>query len=402
MSQQSSCHVMVKPTGSVCNLDCDYCFYLEKEHLYPERNKDYKMSLEMLDMYIKQYIEAQDAPEVVFAWQGGEPTLMGVDFFRRAVELVKKYNVDDKKVIHTLQTNGLLINDEWCQFFKENEFLIGISIDGPQELHDAYRVTRSGKPTHHKVMTAIECLKAFRVEFNTLTVINNINVEKPLEVYRFLKDIGSRNMQFIPLVERKSKQPNKDGLYLIDPDYDQAADMTPHSVDSDKFGLFLNAVFGDWLINDVGDIYIQFFEHTLAKWAGEISNLCHFAEECGSAFAMESNGDVYSCDHYVYSEHMLGNIHAQTIKDINLSEKNKKFGSNKAKLCLDCSSCDYKFLCNGGCPKYRILQTNNVDLKKNYLCSSYKMFFKHSEPYMVAMHELIKRGLPVETIKNLL
>ncbi|EHK2924883.1 anaerobic sulfatase maturase [Vibrio parahaemolyticus] len=402
MSQQSSCHVMVKPTGSVCNIDCDYCFYLEKEHLYPERNKDYKMSFETLEIYIKQQIEAQDTPEVVFSWQGGEPTLMGIDFFKHAVELVKKHNVEGKKVIHTLQTNGLLINDEWCQFFKENEFLIGVSIDGPQYLHDVYRVTRSGKPTHKKVMEAIECLKTFQVEFNTLTVVNNINVEKPLELYQFLKEIGSRNMQFIPLVERKSKQPNKDGLYLIDPDYDQAADITPHSVNPDKFGLFLNTVFGDWLINDVGDIYIQFFEHTLAKWAGESSNLCHFAEECGSAFAMESNGDVYSCDHYVYSEHKLGNIYTQTIKDINLSERNKKFGSDKSKLCSDCNNCKYKFLCNGGCPKYRILSTFDGDFKKNYLCSAYKKFFKHSEPYMVAMYELIKKGLPAETIKKLL
>lgn len=402
MSSQKSCHIMVKPTGSICNLDCHYCFYLEKENLYPERNKDYKMSLSTLELYIKQYIEAQDTPEVIFAWQGGEPTLMGIDFFKQAVKLVKKYNINNKKVIHTFQTNGLLIDDEWCLFFKENEFLIGISIDGPQELHDYYRKTRSKKGTFYKVMEAVDCIKRHNVEFNTLTVVNNINVEKPIELYHFLKSIGSKNMQFIPLVERKSKEPNKDGLYLVTPDYDREADLMPYSVNPEKFGNFLNAIFGQWLINDIGHIYIQLFEHTFAKWNGQSSNLCHFSEVCGSAFAMENNGDIYSCDHYVYSEHKLGNIHKKSIKDINLGSGNEVFGVNKKRLCLDCIECQYKFLCNGGCPKYRIMPTSYNDFNKNYLCLAYKMFFKHSEPYMVAMQELVKRGFAPETIKQLL
>ncbi|MGI9874016.1 anaerobic sulfatase maturase [Vibrio chagasii] len=402
MRQNDSCHIMVKPTGSVCNLDCDYCFYLEKEKLYPERNKDYRMSIDTLEKFIKQHIEAQGAPEVIFAWQGGEPTLMGLDFFEIAVKLVSKHNIKNKKITHTFQTNGILINDDWCKFFKINNFLIGLSIDGPEELHDHYRKSRTGRTSFSKVMKAISLLKKYRVEFNTLTVVSDANQDSPLEVYRFLKNLGSKHMQFIPLVERKSRQPNRDGLYLVSPEYDQESTILPHSVAPHKFGNFLNIIFGEWLIEDIGNIYIQMFEHTFAKWVGEASNLCHFSETCGSAFAMESNGDIYACDHYVYSENKLGNINYKSIKNINTSEDNKLFGSNKKNLCDDCQKCKYKFLCNGGCPKHRILPSTINSPNKNYLCQAYKSFFSHSEPYMMALQELVKRGLPPETIKTLL
>lgn len=308
-----SCQVMVKPTGSVCNLDCKYCFYLEKEKLYPDRKNHYKMSEETLELFIRQQIAAQDIDEVIFAWQGGEPTLMGIPFYRKAVEFQQRY-CGGKTIVNTFQTNGILINDDWATFFREHDFLVGVSIDGDAALHDEWRVTRSGKPTHEKVENAVRCLAQHDVEFNTLTVVNRTNMHHPVQVYRYLKSIGSRYMQFIPLVERCGENG------LAQPQ-DKHIAMTPWSVDSLQFGQFLNAVFDIWIREDIGDIGIQLFEQTLAAWCGLPPQVCVFAPTCGSAFAMEMNGDVYNCDHFVYPQFKLGNIHQKTLRQMNQANK---------------------------------------------------------------------------------
>lgn len=388
----SSCHVMAKPSGSICNLDCEYCFYLEKEKLYPERNKNWKMDDATLEAFIKQQIEAQDGEHVDIAWQGGEPTLMGIDFYKKAVEYSKKY-ANGKQIHHGFQTNGILINDEWSEFFKLNNFLIGISVDGPAELHDAYRVNRSGKGTHEKVMQGIACLKKHGVPFNTLTVVNNLNAQQPKTVYRFLKSIGSEYMQFIPLVERRTQQGDDNTLQLIHPDQDLESSVTSWSVPSWQYGEFLNQIFDDWLIADVGRIYVQTFDSTLANWCGQPSGICIFSPTCGNALALEANGDLYSCDHYVYPEYKLGNIHDISIRDLNRSDSAVEFGQDKlTRLTPDCQACEFKFACHGGCPKHRFTLSPKAFPHHNYLCKGYFHFFSHSAPYMAAMRDLIKQN----------
>ncbi|WP_036817315.1 anaerobic sulfatase maturase, partial [Photobacterium sanctipauli] len=368
----SGCHVMAKPTGSKCNIDCTYCFYLEKEKLYPDRSSDWMMDDTTLDLYIQQQIEAQSGDEVIFAWQGGEPTLRGLAFYQSAVELQNRYK-GTKKVINTFQTNGLLIDEKWCTFFKANQFLIGISIDGPAELHDAYRVTRSGKPTHHKVIAAINLLKQYQVEFNTLTVVSNINVKEPLRVYQYLKQLGSRHMQFIPLVERKAEQETADGLTLLNPERKEAVSLCQWSVDAKAFGAFLTSIFHEWVRKDIGQVWVQMFENTFALTCDQPAQICVFAPTCGSAFALEANGDVYSCDHYVYPEHKLGNLHQTTLKAINHSKENLHFGQAKqSTLSIDCQQCEYRSLCNGGCPKQRFSLSSAGKPEHNYLCAGYK------------------------------
>ncbi|MCG7585604.1 anaerobic sulfatase maturase, partial [Photobacterium sp. OFAV2-7] len=324
----SQCHVMAKPSSSVCNLDCDYCFYLEKENLYPERKKNWRMSDETMEAYIRQNIEAQDTVDVDFSWQGGEPTLLGLDFFKKAVELQQKYK-KNHRIHNAFQTNGVLIDEEWCKFFKEHNFLIGISIDGPAELHDNYRVNRAGRPTHAKVMESIALMKKYGVEFNTLTVVNNENVKYPEKVYDFLTSIGSTFLQFIPLVERKAAQVTEDGLQLVNPNYDQEATVTPWSVPSKEYGEFLNRIFDRWIKKDVGRIFVNIFDNTLATWCKEPANLCTFSETCGHAFALEANGDLYNCDHFVYPEHLIGNIHDTSIRELNQDDKAITFGQGK-------------------------------------------------------------------------
>ena len=398
----NNCQVMAKPSSSICNLDCTYCFYLEKEHLYPDKNKNWKMDNETLRLYIKQQIEAQSANEVIFSWQGGEPTLLGIDFYKKAIELVNEFNVENKKVTHTFQTNGILINDEWCHFFKDNNILVGISIDGPEELHDKYRVNRSGKPTHKKVIFALNLLRQHGVEFNTLTVVNDVNVKHPEKIYRYLKSIGSNNIQFIPLLEQEAKIADKNGLLLIYPEQNIDSEITEWSVNAKEYGEFLKRVYSIWVHYDIGDIYIQMFEHTYSAWLSGQSQMCHFSETCGSLFALESNGDVYNCDHYVYPEHKLGNIHEIKIKEMNSSDQNIEFGLNKKKTSKDCETCKYDFLCYGGCPKHRIIFSSNGIKNHNYFCESYYAFFSYSEPFMVAMKELVNRGYPAKKLKELL
>lgn len=355
------------------------------------------MSDEMLELFVKQHIAAQDVDDVIFAWQGGEPTLMGLAFYRRAVELQQRYAAG-KTIINTFQTNGILIDDAWARFFRQQDFLVGISIDGDAALHDEWRVTRAGKSTHANVARAIQCLLRHAVEFNTLTVVNRTNVHHPLQVYQFLKSIGSRYMQFIPLVERRSAS---DHSMLATPSDKQAAVM-PWSVESLAFGEFLNAIFDVWLRQDIGDIGIQLFEQTLAAWCGLPPQVCVFAPTCGSAFAMEMNGDVYNCDHFVYPQYALGNIQNTTLRAMNNSEQNLRFGDEKRRtMAQECHSCPWQFACHGGCPKHRFLPADSGPFAQNYLCAGYQAFFAHTAPAMKAMKALYEKGISPSEIKSL-
>lgn len=394
--QTKSCQVMIKPTGSVCNLDCKYCFYLEKEMLYPDRKANYRMSDDMLELFIKQHIAAQDVNDVIFAWQGGEPTLMGLAFYRRALALQQRYS-GGKTIINTFQTNGILIDDEWAIFFKQHAFLVGVSIDGDAALHDEWRVTRSGKPTHGKVEQAVKCLVRHGVEFNTLTVVNSTNMNHPVRVYDYLKSIGSRYMQFIPLIERSAEE---GGIGLAQPE-DEQTRMMPWSVDSLQFGHFLNAIFDVWVRNDIGDIGIQMFEQTLAAWCRLPPQVCVFAPTCGSALAMEMNGDVYNCDHFVYPKYKLGNIQDSPLRAMNNSEKNRQFGEDKRRtMAQECDSCSWQFACYGGCPKHRFLPSISGKRNHNYLCAGYKAFFSHTAMTMNAMKTLYENGFSPVEIKS--
>lgn len=398
----SGCRVMAKPSSSVCNLDCEYCFYLEKEHLYPERKRNWRMSDDTLEEYIKQQIAAQDIDEVTFSWQGGEPTLLGLDFFRKAVELQKKHK-KQSVVNNAFQTNGILINDEWCQFFKENNFLVGVSIDGPGNLHDKYRVNRSGKPTHAKVMEAITLLKKHGVDFNTLTVVNAANAKHPERVYEFLTQIGSTYLQFIPLVEQRANKPTEDGLTLIHPNLDQNYEVTEWSVSPADYGNFLSKIFDVWVRKDVGRVFVNMFESSFSAWCGEPTGLCVLSPTCGHNFALEANGDLYNCDHYVYPDHLIGNLHKQSLREMNNSEKAKAFGRDKHdKLTKQCKQCSFRFTCNGGCPKHRFITSKTGEPRHNYFCEGYEAFFKHSMPYMQTMRNLLSQGRPAVEIMLLL
>ena len=331
-------HVMTKPIGPICNLDCKYCFYLEKENLYPG-TASWAMKLDLLERYIRQYIQAQPTESVSFAWQGGEPTLLGVDFFRRAVALQAQY-AGGKTIHNALQTNGTLLDDHWAEFLAEHRFLVGISIDGPAELHDFYRVDKGGAPTFHKVMRGLAVLKKHKVDFNTLTVVNRHNSAHPLRVYRFLKEIGSGFMQFIPIVERKTGAPRADGLVLIQPSFAGAAEVTDWSVEPRAYGEFLARIFDEWVRRDVGRYFVQHFDVALESWMGLPASLCVFSPTCGSALAMEHTGDVYSCDHFVYPEHKLGNIAETDLEVMVQSAQQQAFGNHKLdslpRMCREC------------------------------------------------------------------
>ena len=391
-------HVMAKPTGPICNLDCKYCFYLEKENLYPgERN--WAMSPEVLESYIRQYIQAQTAPTITFAWQGGEPTLLGIDYFRRIVELQRKY-ADGRNIANVLQTNGVLLNDHWAEFLAANRFLVGISIDGPRELHDCYRVNKGGRPTFDSVMAGIGHLKKHGVDFNTLTVVNRKNSYHPLEVYRFLREIGSGYMQFIPIVERIASSPGPDGLHLIRPNFKNSAQVSEWSVEPLQFGKFLCAIFDEWVRRDVGSSFVQIFDVALESWFGMPQGLCVFRESCGMALAVEHNGDLYSCDHFVYPENKLGNIMQSPMESLVGSPQQRRFGTAKRNtLPRYCRECEVRFACNGECPKHRFLTTPDGEPCLNYLCAGYKLFFNHIAPYMEFMAEELKNdGAPANVM----
>lgn len=391
-------HVLAKPIGPICNLDCKYCFYLEKEVLYPQAEK-WAMREEVLESYIRQYIEAHDTPTVNFAWQGGEPTLLGVDFFRKVVALEQRY-ANGKQITNGFQTNGVLLEDAWGAFLSENNFLVGLSVDGPRELHDAYRVDKGGRGTFDRVMRGMHVLKQHKVEFNTLTTVHRANAEHPQAVYRFLKEQGSGYMQFIPIVERVASQKTADGLQLVSPDFEQAAQVAPWSVEPRQFGRFLCTIFDEWVRADVGRYFVQIFDESLQMWAGMESSLCVFRRRCGSALAVEHGGDLYSCDHFVYPENRLGNIMDSPLASMVASGAQQEFGAAKeTTLPRYCRECEVRFACNGECPKHRFIKTPDGEPGLNYLCAGYKMFFRHIDPYMRFMAaELSQRRAPANVM----
>jgi uncharacterized protein len=367
---------MLKPRGAICNLDCSYCYYLAKELLYP--GSRFRMASDLLEDYTRQYIEAQRVPEVTFAWQGGEPTLMGLDFFRLAMQFQQKYQRPGMHIQNTLQTNGTILDDEWCSFFREHHFLIGLSLDGPRAMHDAYRVDKGGKPTFDRVMEGVAMLKKHGVEFNILTTLHAANVDHPSEVYHFLRDeVGTQYMQFIPIVEPE-KETHLQGEDAV----------TNRSVTARQYGDFLIAIFDEWVRRDVGRVYVQIFEVALAAWVGAPKGLCIFEETCGAALAMEHNGDVYSCDHFVEPTYKLGNLKQRPLLAMVNSQQQHQFGQAKRDtLPRYCRECPVLFVCNGGCPKDRILSTPDGEPGLNYLCEGYKAFFTHIDRPMRRMAE---------------
>jgi serine-type anaerobic sulfatase-maturating enzyme len=386
----SGFQVMTKPIGPICNLDCKYCYYLEKEQLFPQQ-KHWQMQEHLLEEYIKQNFAAQEVPVVSFAWQGGEPTLLGVDFFQRVVALQKKH-ANGKSFENALQTNGTLLDDEWCQFFVGNNFLIGISIDGPEHLHDQHRLDKNLRPSYRHVMQGIKLLKKHQVEFNTLTVVNQDNVQYPIDIYRFLKDIGSRHMQFIPVVERSSLSKENGKLDFSAPHELNNLQVTDWSVGAEQYGQFLCDIFDVWIRKDVGRFFIQIFEVALQSWLGMQQSLCVFRETCGSALVLEHNGDIYSCDHFVYPEYKLGNIANDTLRTLVFSDNQQAFGQAKyEKLPKYCMNCEVRFACNGECPKHRFVNTPDGETGLNYLCAAYKQFFTHIKPYMEFMSDQIRQ-----------
>jgi uncharacterized protein len=399
-------NVLTKPIGPICNLDCTYCYYLEKEKLYGSKER-YRMADDLLESYIRQYIEGQAIPEIHMAWQGGEPTLLGVDFFRRVVEIQKTF-ANGKQITNALQTNGTLLDDKWGEFLKKNNFLIGISIDGPAELHDKYRLDKQQRPTFNAVMRGIEILKKYAVDFNTLTVVNSANQDHPLKVYDFLKGIGSRHLQFIPLVERLPDHAAKTlGLdHALPPDGDDLGveKVTHWSVGASKYGEFLNAIFDYWVRRDVGRIFVQLFDITLSKMVSGTGGLCIFEETCGASLAIEHNGDLYSCDHYVYPQYRLGNINETPLADLVGSEQQYKFGDDKRDTLPGyCRQCEVRYACNGDCPKHRFAVTPDGEPGLSYLCPSYKAFFTHTMPYFDAMAQAIAgRRAPAEIMSLVL
>ena len=391
-----SFHVMTKPTGPLCNLDCKYCFYLEKEHLYPGRT-EWAMPPDVLESYIRQYIESQQTPEVTFAWQGGEPTLLGVDYFRNIFALQQRY-ANGKRIANSFQTNGVLLNDAWCELLAENHVLVGLSVDGPGKFHDHYRVDKGQHPTFKRVMRGIDCLKSHHVEFNTLTCVQRHNSYHPHEVYRFLKEAGSGFMQFIPIIERRATEPGADGLTLVHQSAAQAA-VAEWSVEPLQYGKFLAAIFDEWVRSDVGRFFVQIVDVILPAWLGFEPALCVFQSTCGDAMALESNGDLYSCDHFVYPEYRLGNIVEEGLSKLARSDQQRQFGLDKRDtLPRYCRECAVRFVCNGECPKHRFLTTPDGEPGLNYLCEGYKHFFTHIDPYMRFMAAELRAGRPAANV----
>lgn len=404
---------MAKPIGALCNLDCRYCYYLGKEAMYDREMRQTRptrrMCDEILEIYVRQYIEQQDVPEVGFAWQGGEPTLLGVPYFERVVALQQRY-ANGKRILNALQTNGTLLDDAWGTFLAENGFLVGLSVDGPRELHDAYRVDKRGRPTFDAVMRGLETLKRHRVEFNTLTVVNHRNSLEPERVYRFLKEIGSRFLQFIPLVERDAPEALVAGngrvpSRLAPPPRPGSprAPVTDWSVRPEQWGSFLTTIFDRWVRRDVGRVFVQQFDVALGIWSGAGASLCVFAETCGKALAIEHNGDIYTCDHYVYPEFRLGNIRETSLRETVVAPAQVAFGNDKRDtLPRYCRRCAVRFACNGECPKHRFLRTPEGESGLNYLCAGYRRFFRHVDPHMRTMSALLRAGRAPAEIMTLL
>jgi len=384
---------MVKPIGAICNLDCTYCYYLHKKELLGTSSK-FRMSDDILETHIRQYIEGQDGSEVVFSWQGGEPTLLGIEFFRKVVNLQKKHKRPNQRIENDLQTNGTLLDDAWATFLAEHNFLVGLSIDGPKKLHDAYRLGKDGRPTFDQVFHAVQLLHKYGVRFNTLTVVNRLNARRPLDVYRFLRsEVRPYEMQFIPCVEPKvfcTVAPQKWDPHML-PLYDSPAAhpgtpdsvVTDWSVDPDDWGYFLCKVWDDWFSRDYGKVFVNLFETAVAQWMGMEAQVCVYHDFCGKGVALEHDGSVYSCDHYVYPEYRLGNIVETPSSQLVFSDAQRTFGFAKSEKLTDyCRNCKYLFACNGDCPKNRLVRTPSGEPGLNYLCSGLKKFWAHIDPGM--------------------
>jgi uncharacterized protein len=393
-------HVLAKPTGPICNLDCEYCFFLSKEMLYP--GDRFRMADDLLETYIRQLLESHRTPDVSVAWQGGEPTMMGLDFFRRSVELVDKHRKPGQRISYTIQTNGTLLDDDWAVFFKENDFLVGVSVDGTEPLHDAYRVDKRGQGSFDRVMRGFEALKAGDVDVNVLCTVHAANADHALEVYRFFRDdMGVRFIQFIPIVERVTETllPLANlgwgtGTGEDRPLYLQAGHhVTDRTVEPEDFGRFLTTIFDEWVHNDVGEVFVQHFDVALANWHGEPAGVCVFSETCGLAVALEHNGDLYSCDHYVEPDYLLGNINETPMVELVGSPQQIEFGlAKRDSLPQFCRTCEVRFACHGGCPKNRFTKTPDGEAGLNYLCAGYKIFFNHVDRPMRMMSDLLRQN----------
>lgn len=390
-------YVMLKPVGSVCNLACKYCYYLEKTNLYTDSPK-HVMSEKLLEKFIEEYIGSQTTSQVLFTWHGGEPLMRPLSFYKKAVELQKIY-ARGRIINNCIQTNGTMLTKEWCVFFRENNWLVGVSIDGPQEFHDEYRRNKPGTPSFVKVMQGINLLKKHEVEWNAMAVINDFNAMYPLDFYRFFKEIGCRYIQFTPIVERVHT--NNESLQLSS--LSEKGEITDFSVTSEQWGNFLCILFDEWIKEDVGQYFIQLFDSTLANWMGTQPGVCTMAKSCGHAGVMEFNGDLYSCDHFVFPEYKLGNIYQQTLVEMMYSEQQNEFGAMKHKLLpTQCKECRFLFACNGECPRNRFMHTASGEPGLNYLCKGYYQFFKHAAPYMDFMkNELVHQRSPANIMEAL-
>lgn len=392
-------YVMLKPAGAHCNLACKYCYYLEKNNLYQNSHR-HLMSDEMLEQFTREYIEAQTMPQVLFTWHGGEPLMRSIDFYKKALELQKKY-ANGKQIDNVIQTNGTLLTNEWCEFFAKNHWLVGISIDGPQEYHDHYRVTPDGKPSWEKVMQGISLLKKHRVEWNAMAVVNAYNAEHPLEFYHFFRDNGCQYLQFTPIVERLTE--HEDGRTLASLADDREIPLADASVTPQQWGNFLCTIFDDWVRHDVGKTFVEIFDCTLANWMGVLPGICAYSKECGHAGVMEHNGDVYSCDHFVFSEYKLGNIREQSLIDMLYGEKQQAFSRLKhTSLPRQCKECDMEFACHGECPKNRFEKDKYGEPGLNYLCQGYYQYYTHVAPYMDFMKRELLAQRPPANIMNVL
>ncbi len=386
-------YVMLKPVGSLCNLSCKYCYYLEKSNLYNgDDSACFTLSDELLEKFIEQYINSQTQPQILFTWHGGEPLMRPLSFYKKALQLQKKY-AHGRAIDNCIQTNGTLLTDEWCKFLKENNWLVGISIDGPQEFHDEYRRNKQGLPSFVKVMQGINLLKKYGVEWNAMAVVNDFNADYPLDFYHFFKSIDCHYLQFTPIVERIFS--HEDGRYLASPMESGKGQPADFSVTPEQFGNFVCTIFDEWVRHDVGTVFVQLFDSTLANWVGEAPGVCTMAETCGHAAVMEYNGDVYSCDHFVFPEYKLGNIRVNTLTEMMYGERQKKFGmAKKLSLPRQCKECEFLFACHGGCPKDRFASTDDGEPGLNYLCKGYYQFFKHVAPYMDYMKNELKNQRP--------
>ena len=381
---------MAKPAGPACNLACEYCYYLEKKNLYPKPGgaRDYEMSDALLERFIREYIESQTMPQVLFTWHGGESLMRPLEFYRKVIRLQKKY-ARGRHIDNCIQTNGTLLNEDWCLFFRDNAWLVGVSIDGPERFHDRYRHNFRGKPSFARVMKGIELLKRYKVEWNALAVVNDFNGDYPLEFYRFFKEIDCRFIQFTPIVERLVS--HADGRHLACPTDKGEIPLAPFSVTPEQWGNFLCAIFDEWVRNDVGKFYVQLFDSTLANWVGEQPGVCTMARRCGHAGVMEHNGDVYTCDHFVFPEYKLGNILENTLVEMMYSDREQDFGDAKFKtLPTQCRECRFLFACNGECPKNRFVCTPDGEPGLNYLCKGYYRFFEHVAPAMDFMSRQLR------------